>query len=181
MDVLCEVCAKVISIKCDGCGKETTGPEDKCEGCKKELKRDYVKCDTCLSVFCCEDCRKKENAEHCRPHDAKLVTQTLHTFGMSKDSKLPQYRGRSIIGLPGPIKGKIPVAMRPVDGDSGRKVIEEWKKHKITLGQIAHAHYLVDISDLPRAFFIQLTEEQRNEFGAMLEAQVKEMMSNKRR
>lgn len=146
-----------------------------CEVCAINVNDTKFHCKTCLVVFCSETCLQNENKKHCIPQDSKLVYDTLRTFGISKDGKgAPSYNGRSILPLPGPIKGEIPRGMRSVESPEGKKVIEAWTKSKngnISLPG-ARPYYLVDIADLARVFFIQLTTEQRNEMSAIQSSQL---------
>lgn len=162
-------------------GKNSQEMQAICEACGKEVKDNKTHCKTCLVVFCNDDCLKKENKKHCVPPDSKLVYDTLSTFGITKDGKgLPSYNGRSIIVLPGPIKGEIPRGMRSAESEEGKKVIATWTKGRkgpLSLPG-AQPYYLVDIADLARVFFVQLTTDQRNEMATIKDAQLMEVQKH---
>lgn len=154
-----------------------------CEVCGSEVKDTSVHCKDCLIVFCSQECLKKENKKHCISPDSKLVMDTLKTFGLTKEGKgTPSYNGRSIIPLPGPIKGNIPRGMRSIETDEGKKIVASWKeeaKKKYNRDNLSlpgvTPYYLVDIADLARVFFVQLTAEQRNEIVAVKDRQFEAM------
>lgn len=117
-----------------------------------------------------------------RPTD-KLIKQTFDTFGINQDTRaLPSFKGRSILPLPGPIDGPIPIAMRTVDSPSGKKVVEDMKA-KTGRGALSLPgvipFYFVDIIDLPKVFFVLLSDKQRDQLSDIMEAQVQKLAQQK--
>lgn len=151
-----------------------------CDHCGKELDDKKIVCSGCNMCFCNEDCKEKQKKEWCQVPSDKLVKGTLNTFGISDDKRhLPMYNDHSIMTLPGPVNGPIPSTLRAIDSPSGKKVIDAWTlqlKKKTGRTNLSlpgvKPYYLVDIADLPRAFFIQLTEAQRNQMASLLTDQV---------
>jgi hypothetical protein len=155
---------------CDVCGKLVTTEEK-------------ILCEKCETYFCSDECKKKENPDHCLPSDATTTRQTLAYFGIHSIDTLPVYRGARIMFLPGPVKDKLPHAVRPTDSGEGKLVVEDLaKKVQSSSGvqpfRFGIPAYAVELKDLSRVMRKQFTDSQKDEMTRVLESQMRAMMAH---
>jgi hypothetical protein len=117
-------------------------------------------CKRCKTGYCSDSCLEQEKV--CFVPTYEQATACYQRFGLFDTGKLPCYNGRSIFWLPGPISGNVPKTLYSIHEEPGKSV---WKTFEPLLDpkSAAQVYYLVDIGDLPKSFFMQLTPAQRTE------------------
>lgn len=138
-----------------------------CQTCGNLVPDNKIHCHKCASVYCSTQCQEKQHAKHpewCTVADQFLINATRQNFAPAGLDKLPVYNNENIVFLPGPITvGEVPHTFYSVKEGPGKKAFEEMFKSvpQNQRGRFDHIHYFVHATDMPRAFWIQLTNEQR--------------------
>lgn len=134
-----------------------------CMDCGKIVDNNSIHCTKCTRVYCSPEHNLKNHKEypkHCEPISTKLlnVTNKIFHFG---DGKFPAYKDKSLFPVVGPIDGYIPHSLYRIDSGPGKTAWDAISGGRKPDGSI---FYLVHIDEWWRVFWVQFTEDQRDQY-----------------
>lgn len=147
-----------------------------CDKCRKVIKPTDVKeCKTCKSVSYCSDaCLSSHTNAVCKKPSEYLQDATVKQFLLNEPESTVPYNGKKLFRIPGPIKGPMPAAFYTidVDGSPGNLAFNHLKAKGYDMSR---TYYLIDTEKLAKAFWMDWTTEQRNEFAYLIQKNAIEM------
>lgn len=147
-----------------------------CQTCGIVAKDNSISCNQCATVYCSKECLEQENPNHCIVPGINLIRATRIHFQLD-NIKLPTYKGHPVFPFPGPIKGHVPKTLHPVDKEPGKTALKE----AFGVDKNPFVYYLVFVEELPKAFFVQLSNEQRSELTDLITKQAEGMQSKQKK
>lgn len=121
-------------------------------------------CPKCKDRYCSLSCREQDKSEHkCIQSTSEIVSDTLaFYFGYTQTHllNLPKVAGEIVVGIPGPISGKIPKRIISIRDNDVAKLLSEYEKQILSSTTY---YYIFPMADTHKVWMHELTKEQKLE------------------